>query len=124
MNQNVVIDQFIRIGRVVEKNQMTRVGSHKDMSLVVRRALVQKPTDFIRAANCITARFSAVRRIATRHQTIGEHIFTQVHIRNDFFRRWIDLHNMGVAEQKNRIRIFVKACTMSPLQRVDQSLGF
>ena len=83
---------------------MSRIGCDKNMPLMVRRSLVQKPAipaDSI--GNCRT-----------------EKIFVQIDIRSHFIRFCrVNLHDMRAAEQKNRLGILVKTRPMRTIQSFD-----
>ena len=123
MQEDVVIDQLVRVRCVIEENQMPGIRSDKDMPLVVGCPLVQKPADFIGSANRIALGFGPVRRKASCHLVIVKQILSQIDVRNHLARFRVYLHNVGIAEQENRIRIFVKARSVRAFQRIDQRLG-
>ena len=109
MEQNVVVDELVRIRRVIEENQMPGIRSDKNVALVVRGSLIKQPPDFGCSLYRVIVGFRIIYGITSRHLRIREHVYAKIDVGHDFARFRVYLHNVGIAEQKNRIRIFVEA---------------
>ena len=117
MNQDVVINQLLGVCGIIHKNHVTRIRSHKKVTIAIRGTLVQTP------AHATGSRATQIRL------RLFKEIFTEVNSRNDFrldfatFAIGLDLHNARTTEHKDCLGISIVGATMSTFQRVNQNLS-